>query len=128
SGESFIRNLMKGLRICRELGIPPMDFGYTPDQFGHIAALPMILTGFGLKAGVIWRGAQDETVPAHFTWVGPDGSRLLTTKLIDKGAYGAFDFLARRPIKEAGYSDESFKEYFETYWKDETARTPVPVI
>jgi len=128
SGESLVRNLMRGFRICRELGVPPLDFAYTPDQFGHIAALPMIMGGFGLKTGIVWRGAQDETYPAHFLWEGPDGSRLVYHKLMDKGSYGPFDFLARRPIKEAGYSDASFQEHFEPYFKEESERGAAPVV
>jgi len=127
SGESFVRNLMKGQRICRELGVAPMRFAYTPDQFGHIAALPMIMTGFGLEVGIVWRGTQDETYPGHFIWVGPDGSRMVTTKLLDNGAYGEFDFRARRPIAKAEFSDESFKEHFEPYIEVLKSRTPAPV-
>jgi alpha-mannosidase len=78
SGESYIRNIMTGMRTCRELGVEPMPFAYTPDQFGHIAALPMIMTGLGLKAGIVWRGAQNENFPGQFVWVGPDGSRMVT--------------------------------------------------
>ena len=127
SGESYVRNLMKGMSVCREHGVEPMDYGYTPDQFGHIAALPMIMTGFGLKTGIVWRGTQDETYPAHFIWIGPDGSRMVTHKLMDRGSYGPFDFLARTPIKREGFSDDSFKNHFETYWKAETDRSPVPL-
>ena len=128
SGESMVRNLARGFRICREMGITPLDFAYTPDQFGHIAALPMIMSGFGLKTGIVWRGAQDENYPAQFVWIGPDGSRMVYFKLVDKGSYAPFDFLARRPIKEADFSDASFKEYFEGYLAEEKARGAAPVV
>ncbi len=128
SGESFIRNLMRGMRICREMGFPHCDFAYTPDQFGHIAALPMIMQGFGLSAGICWRGAQDAHYPAQFVWVGPDGSRMVYHKLADKGSYGPFDFAVRRPMKASGRTDKAFKEYFEPYFKEETARAPLPIV
>lgn len=128
SGESFVRNLMRGFRMCREMGIEPMRFAYTPDQFGHIAALPMIMNGFGLQAGICWRGTQNENYPAHFIWVGPDGSRIVTHKLLDKGSYGVFDFLVRTPMKKAGFTDESYKEFFETYIAGERERGTGPVI
>ena len=128
SGESLIRNLMRGYRICRELGVAPLDFAYTPDQFGHIAALPMIMSGFGMHTGIVWRGTQDETCPAHFVWVGPDNSRMVYYKLMDKGSYGPFDFLARTPIKKAGFTDESFKEHFEPYFAEERARGAAPAV
>lgn len=128
SGESFVRNLMKGARICREFGVPPMQFAYTPDQFGHIAALPMIMAGFDVPAGICWRGTQDETHPAQFVWVGPDGSRMVTHKLRDHGGYNPFRLQARDPIKEAGYTDESFRQHFEPYFDAEKKRSPVSLV
>ncbi len=128
SGESLIRNLMHGFRTCRELNVKPLDFAYTPDQFGHVASLPMIMSGFGFKTGIVWRGTQDETHPAQFLWVGPDGSRMVYHKLMDKGSYGPFDFLARSPIEKADLSDASFREYFEPYFAEEQARGAAPIV
>ena len=128
SGESFVRNLMMGMRVCREMGFEPMKFAYTPDQFGHIAALPMIMNGFGMKAGICWRGTQDEDHPAHFNWVAPDGSRMPTHKLMDSGSYAPFQQKIRNPLKESGLSDESVKEHFEPYWKSEAARSGTPLV
>lgn len=128
SGEALVRNLMRGHRDCRALGIEPLYFAYTPDQFGHIAALPMLMQGFGFKNGIVWRGTQDEHYPAQFIWVGPDGSRMVYTKLMDKGSYSPFDFFARRPIAGAGFSDASFKEHFEPYFQEERERCVAPVV
>lgn len=128
SGESLVRNLLKGAAVCREWGAGPMPFAYTPDQFGHIAALPAVMTGFGLEMGIQWRGSQDETTPAHFVWEGPGGERLVMHKLMDRGSYGVFDFEARRPIEAAGFSDESFAKHFEPYIADEARRSPLPYV
>ncbi len=128
SGESYVRNLMMGMRVCREFGAEPMQFAYTPDQFGHIAALPMIMAGFDLKAGICWRGTQDENYPAHFMWVGPDGSRMATHKLRDVGSYGPFDFAVRGPLKRDGYPEDKIAEYFDPYFKAESDRSPVPLV
>ncbi|HPO16378.1 MAG TPA: hypothetical protein PLI09_23280 [Candidatus Hydrogenedentes bacterium] len=128
SGESFIRNLMRGVRICRELGFPPLNFAYTPDQFGHIAALPMIMQGFGLQAGICWRGTQDPSYPSQFVWVGPDGSRMVYHKLSDKGSYAPFDFAVRSKIRQDNFSGESYARYFEPYWREESQRAPLPCV
>lgn len=128
SGESYVRNLMMGMAVCRSLGIEPMRFAYTPDQFGHIAALPMIMAGFGLKAGICWRGTQDENYPAHFVWIGPDGSRMVTHKLRDVGSYGPFDFAVRGQLKRDGYPAEKIAEYFDPYFKAESERTQAPLV
>ena len=55
SGESLIRNLEIGMAIARRFG-RPLDVGYLPDQFGHIAQMPQILAGFGFTTAVLWRG------------------------------------------------------------------------
>ena len=128
SGESYIRNIMMGMGVCRELGFDAMNFAYTPDQFGHIAALPMLMTGLGLQAGICWRGAQDENFPAHFMWGGPDGSRMPTFKLRDDGSYAPFLFRVRNQVKEAELSDESFEKHFDPYLKEEMARTEAPLV
>ena len=128
SGESFVRNMMLGIRTCRELGFEPADFGYTPDQFGHIAALPMILRGFDLQGGICWRGSQDEHFPAQFTWVGPDGSRMPTHKLADSGGYTPFGAFARHPIRDAGFTEESFNEHFEPYFEREKQRSKASLV
>ncbi|MCP4639311.1 MAG: hypothetical protein GY851_02705 [bacterium] len=128
SGESFVRNFMTGMRVCRELGFEPMDFAYTPDQFGHVAALPMIVKGFGLKAGICWRGTQDEDYPAQFVWVGPDGSRMVTHKLTDAGGYNAFDEKVRVPVEKADFSIETLKEKFDAFLEKEGGRTSAPVM
>jgi len=128
SGESYVRNIMIGMKTCRELGVEPMNFAYTPDQFGHIAALPMIMRGFDLPAGICWRGTQDEHFPAQFVWIGPDGSRMPTHKLLDRGSYSPFGMLARDPLKRDGLTDEAFKEHFEPLFNDERDRAKTPLV
>ena len=127
SGESYIRNIIKGRAVCRDLGVPAMSFAYTPDQFGHIAALPMLMTGLGLQAGICWRGAQDENYPAMFQWVGPDGSRMPTYKLRDDGSYAPFLFKFRNRIEGDALDDSLFEEHFKPYFNEERQRCAVPI-
>jgi alpha-mannosidase len=77
SGESLIRNLEIGRGIARRFG-KSAQTGYLPDQFGHGAQLPQILTGFGLKAGVTFRGVGREVNRNRFIWEALDGSSLFT--------------------------------------------------
>jgi hypothetical protein len=56
SGESAVRNLWLGRRVCEALDVPITPVGYLPDQFGHAAQLPQILAGFGIDGAVVWRG------------------------------------------------------------------------
>jgi mannosylglycerate hydrolase len=78
--ESWVRNLMLGLRTARAFG-SPMPVGYSPDAFGHMAHLPAILRGFGLEAVVIWRGVGEEADSNEFRWASPDGSEVLAIYL-----------------------------------------------
>jgi alpha-mannosidase len=80
SGEALIRNLEIGGAIARRFG-PAMQIGYLPDQFGHIAQMPQILTCFGLKTAVVWRGVGREITRNRFAWEALDGSEIFTVYL-----------------------------------------------
>ena len=59
-GESLVRNLLLGRRVCRRFGVEPSGAGYLPDSFGHPAQLPQILAGFGIRTFLFSRGLGDE--------------------------------------------------------------------
>jgi alpha-mannosidase len=80
SGESLVRNLMRGLRTARRFG-EAMMVGYLPDCFGQIAHMPALLRGFGIENAVIWRGADEHLEKTEFFWRAPDGSEVLTVHL-----------------------------------------------
>ena len=80
SGESLIRNLEIGIESARRFG-RPLDVGYLPDQFGHIAQLPQILAGFGFRTAVLWRGVGADVTRNRFVWEAPDGSTVNTVYL-----------------------------------------------
>jgi alpha-mannosidase len=69
-GESLVRNLLLGRRICRRFGVEPTAAGYQPDSFGHPAQLPQLLAGFGLRTFLFSRGLGDQLdeVGVVFRW------------------------------------------------------------
>jgi alpha-mannosidase len=69
-GESLVRNLLLGRRVCRRFGVEPSGAGYMPDSFGHPAQLPQILAGFGIHTFLFSRGMGDEIddVGVLFRW------------------------------------------------------------
>jgi len=69
-GESLVRNLLLGRRVCRRFGVEPSRAGYLPDSFGHPAQLPQILAGFGIRTFLFSRGLGDELddVGVVFRW------------------------------------------------------------
>ncbi|MGL4605967.1 MAG: mannosylglycerate hydrolase [Eubacteriaceae bacterium] len=68
-GESIVRNLLYGMKDCREYG-EPMMIGYLPDSFGQSEKLPQILNGFGIERGIFWRGSSERhgTNKQSFFW------------------------------------------------------------
>jgi len=80
SGESLIRNLEIGGRMARRFG-EPIEIGYLPDQFGHVAQMPQILAGFGLKAAMVWRGVDRAIERNRFVWQALDGTEIFTIYL-----------------------------------------------
>jgi mannosylglycerate hydrolase len=88
SGESLIRNLEIGMAIARRFG-RPLDAGYLPDQFGHIAQMPQILTGFGFTTAVLWRGVGADVNRNRFVWQALDGSSVLTVFMPNGYSNGA---------------------------------------
>ncbi len=74
SPEALVRNLRAGRAACEALG-GAMPVAYTPDSFGHVAQLPLLVDGFGLKGVVFERGVGDEgeRLGTEFRWVAADG-------------------------------------------------------
>ncbi len=87
SGEANIRNMMEGLRYCRENGIKPVMSGYMPDAFGNISQMPQILNGFGIDNAIFGRGVDEvyaDNLPSNesnygkeVNWYGADGSKVI---------------------------------------------------
>lgn len=75
SGETIVRDLQMGIHRATELG-GPMEVGYLPDMFGHVAQMPQILRAAGLDHAVVWRGVPSEVAQSAFWWEAPDGSRV----------------------------------------------------
>lgn len=101
SGESLIRNLKTGLEITGKFGTPS-QIGYCPDTFGHSQDLPRILSGFGIKWAIVWRGMPEECSSPVFNWQSPDGSSVLTYHLAQ--GYYLTAFHESKPASELASS------------------------
>ncbi len=88
SGETIVRNLQTGIRRATALG-GPMEVGYLPDMFGHVAQMPQILRLAGLAHAVVWRGVPSAVDRTAFVWRSPDGSTVRAEYLVAGYGNGA---------------------------------------
>ena len=88
SGEANVRNMLYGIRFCREIGAKPVESGYFPDSFGNVSQAPQIVRGFGFDNAIFGRGVNDvgadnEVVKqngvtkSEILWRSPDGSEVI---------------------------------------------------
>ena len=88
SGEANVRNMLYGLKLCREIGADPVETGYFPDAFGNISQAPQIVRGFGFDSAVFGRGINDVAADnkvvkengitrSELIWRAPDGSEVM---------------------------------------------------
>ena len=88
SGEANVRNMLYGIKLCREIGAQPVETGYFPDSFGNISQAPQIVRGFGFDNAVFGRGIndvgsdnqiikQDGMTTSEIIWRGADGSEVI---------------------------------------------------
>ena len=94
-GEALVRNLALGRRTVAALGAAPPPVCYSPDAFGHPAALPTIAAGFALPVAIVWRGYGGARWPAGDSawWQASDGARVLLHHLPPDG----YEFGSRLP-------------------------------
>jgi alpha-mannosidase len=96
SGEALVRNLLAGRRTLRRFGAEPPPVLYSPDAFGHPAALPLIARGFGFELTIVWRGFGGSRWPAGDTvrWRADDGSEVMLFHLPPDG----YEFGSSLPV------------------------------
>ncbi len=86
-GESHVRNLLAGRAVLSRLGATAPPVLYSPDAFGHAAAIPRLAHGFGLPVAVVWRGYGGARWPAGDSvwWEAEGGERVLLHHLAPDG-------------------------------------------
>jgi len=133
-GESHIRNLLLGDKLCREFG-GKMNEGYLPDSFGHIAQMPQILKGFGIKSAIFWRGVSNKVKTTEFIWEAPDGSRVFTIYWLEsfyhlpslwllQWSCSSLKFRYLHPESQKSGRKISFLRYYPSSFNYERLRSP----
>lgn len=96
SGESLIRNLLLGHKIAKQFG-KVSKTGYSPFSWGQISQMPQIYNGFGINFIGFYRGINTRIAPrSEIMWKGPDGSKLVTSRLGKRPRYNVW-YVIQRP-------------------------------
>ena len=107
-GESLIRNLLLGHRVAKGLGHVSKT-GYSPFSWGQISQMPQIYRGFGIPMAAFYRGVNTLVSPnSEFLWEGPDGSRLVGSRLAQRPRYNVW-YIIQRPVYW-GLADENNRQ------------------
>lgn len=81
SGESIVRNLLKGRREANKLG-NCLDIGYESFGWGQPSQLPQIYKGFGIDTVIVSKNVDKKRAPhCEFKWTGKDGTSVYATRL-----------------------------------------------
>ena len=117
SGESIVRNLLKGDRVCREYG-KKLSIGYESFGWGKPSQMPQIYRGFGIDTVIVAKNISKQRAPqSEFIWEGKDGTRLLTTRLGNEARSNFFmhtyiDAMSGRKYKSDDFRYQNGKECF----------------
>lgn len=106
SGESFVRHSLYSQRYYKEKFDKICTTGYNVDSFGHNYMIPQILKKSGMDNYVFMRpGPTEIDIPDPlFYWESPDGSRVLTFRILDNHYNNSFRTI-ENVIKEATTKD-----------------------
>ncbi len=125
SGESIIRNLRLGREIARSYGGTPSSAGFVCDLFGHISQLPQIAQGFGIRAGLVWRGLEPRP-SAHIIWRGADGTELPCYRF-GRAGYCDYSWDVRRNTEHRVTFDKAKAlQDLKAFLDKEAARSDIP--
>lgn len=135
SGESIVRNLLYGTRICKEFG-KYMNVGYVPDSFGQAASMPQIYQEFGMEDTMFWRGVSDDDIEhTEYQWQGEDGSVVNVYQIpsgyyiggaIPEGEEALRSFLQEEPFKTTWGRSTTNQVYFPNGFDQAPARENLP--
>ena len=114
SGESLVRNLLKGIRLSEALG-KCTKVAYESFGWGQTAQFPQIYKQFGLDFCIVAKNVSKDRAPnCEFLWEGPDGSVILATRL---GEHARANFFMNAYLKITTGLDYNSDEYEFTWGK-----------
>ena len=80
SHESLVRNLIFGQRTVEKYGGKYPSVAYTPSSWGQTGQYPQILSSFGIRYMMFYRGISHHEAPAEYIWRAPDGTEITASR------------------------------------------------
>lgn len=112
SGESMVRNLLKGKAEAKKLG-GYLPIGYESFGWGQPSQLPQIYKGFGIDTVIISKNVDKTRAPkSEFRWIGPDGTEVLATRLGDDARANFFMNAYLEIMTGKAYKTEEYEYHY----------------
>ena len=108
SGESIVRNLLKGRQVAERLG-RRLNVGYESFGWGQPSQFPQIYNGFDIDTVIVAKNVDHSRAPdCEFVWVGKDGSEVLATRLGNEARANFFMHTYMEAMNGKPYKDDGF--------------------
>ena len=112
SGESMVRNLLKGKEEAEKLG-GYLKIGYESFGWGQPSQLPQIYKGFDIDTVIISKNVDKERAPkSEFKWIGADGTEVLATRLGDDARANFFMNAYLQIMTGKSYKTEEYEYHY----------------
>ena len=112
SGESMVRNLLKGKEKANGLG-GYLKIGYESFGWGQPSQLPQIYKGFDIDTVIISKNVDKTRAPeSEFKWVGADGTTVLATRLGDDARANFFMNAYLQIMTGKSYKSEEYEYHY----------------
>lgn len=114
-GECLARNLLTGIRVSNKFG-GHLEVGYNSFGWGQTAQFPQFYTEFGFDFLIAAKLVSKERAPdCEFLWEGPDGTKLLTSRLGEHARANLYFFAYTKVRHGKDYLDD---EDYRLKWED----------
>lgn len=112
SGESMVRNLLKGKKEAEKLG-GYLKVGYESFGWGQPSQLPQIYKGFDIDTVIISKNVDKTRAPkSEFKWIGADGTEVLATRLGEDARANFFMNAYLQIMTGKAYKTEEYEYHY----------------
>lgn len=112
SGESIVRNLLKGKEEAEKLG-GYLKVGYESFGWGQPSQLPQIYKGFDIDTVIISKNVDKTRAPkSEFRWIGADGTEVLATRLGEDARANFFMNAYLQIMTGKAYKTEEYEYHY----------------